>query len=99
MNIVVLDGYTLNPGDLDWQPLANLAKQGREGQFRCYGRTAETELISRASDADIIFTNKTPITAEILSQLPNLKYIDVLATGTNVVGLTCANERGKVDRR
>ncbi|ABV35583.1 D-isomer specific 2-hydroxyacid dehydrogenase, NAD-binding [Shewanella sediminis HAW-EB3] len=94
MNIVVLDGYTLNPGDLDWQPLVKIAKQGREGQFHCYDRTSEAELISRASGADIIFTNKTPITAETLSQLPNLKYIGVLATGTNVVDLNCARERG-----
>ncbi len=96
MNIVVLDGYTLNPGDLDWQPLVNIAKQDSEGLFCCYDRTSETELISRASNADIIFTNKTSLTAEILSQLPNLKYIGVLATGTNVVDLACANERGIV---
>lgn len=96
MNIVVLDGYTLNPGDLDWQPLTNIAKQGREGLFHCYDRTSDAELISRASNADIIFTNKTPITAETLSQLPNLKYIGVLATGTNVVDLNCATERGVV---
>ncbi|RTR40873.1 D-2-hydroxyacid dehydrogenase [Shewanella canadensis] len=94
MNIIVLDGYTLNPGDLDWQPLANIAKQDGEGQFHCYDRTSEAELIGRASNADIIFTNKTPITAEVLSQLPSLKYIGVLATGTNVVDLNCARERG-----
>jgi len=96
MNIVVLDGYTLNPGDLDWQPLVNIAEQDREGLFRCYDRTSEAELISRASNADIIFTNKTLITAETLSQLPKLKYIGVLATGTNVVDLDFAAERGVV---
>jgi len=96
MNIVVLDGYTLNPGDLDWQPLVNIAEQDREGLFRCYDRTSEAELISRASNADIIFTNKTAITAETLSQLPKLKYIGVLATGTNVVDLDFAAELGVV---
>lgn len=96
MNIVVLDGYTLNPGDLDWQPLVNIAEQDREGLFRCYDRTSEAELISRASNADIIFTNKTLITAETLSQLLKLKYIGVLATGTNVVDLDFAAERGVV---
>ncbi|WP_394146689.1 D-2-hydroxyacid dehydrogenase [Shewanella atlantica] len=96
MNIVVLDGYTLNPGDLDWQPLSGLAKHDGEGTFHCYDRTSEAELISRASNADIIFTNKTPITAETLSQLPQLKYIGVLATGTNVVDLNFAAECGVV---
>ncbi|WP_299798539.1 D-2-hydroxyacid dehydrogenase [uncultured Shewanella sp.] len=96
MNIVVLDGYTLNPGDLDWQPLSGLAKHDGEGTFHCYDRTSEAELISRASNADIIFTNKTPITAETLSQLLQLKYIGVLATGTNVVDLNFAAECGVV---
>lgn len=96
MNIVVLDGYTLNPGDLDWQLLGDIAKQDGEGQFHCFDRTSDAEVISRASGADIIFTNKTLITAQTLSQLPKLKYIGVLATGTNVVDLNCATERGVV---
>lgn len=90
MKIVVLDGYTLNPGDLDWQGLEKL------GQLSVYERTSVDLIVERAIDADIVLTNKTPLDAKILSQLPSLRYIGVLATGTNVVDVATANERGVV---
>ncbi len=88
MNIVVLDGYTLNPGDLSWEPLTSL------GECRIYERTPPTETLARALDAEILLTNKTVIQRSHIEQLPRLKYIGVLATGTNVVDLAAARERG-----
>lgn len=88
MNIVVLDGYALNPGDLDWQPLQAL------GDCRIYDRTPPAEVVSRAKDAEIVLTNKTVLDREILARLPKLRYIGVLATGVNVVDLAAARERG-----
>lgn len=79
MKIVVLDGYTLNPGDLDWSPLQEL------GDVVIYDRTPEDLIIERSQDADILLTNKTPIKKEVIGQLPKLKYIGVLATGYDVV--------------
>ncbi|MCP3128150.1 D-2-hydroxyacid dehydrogenase [Shewanella sp. KJ2020] len=90
MKIVVLDGETLNPGDLSWHDLSEL------GDFACFPRTANHEIIPRAGDAEVIFTNKTPLNADTLAQLPRLKYIGVLATGTNVVDLAAAKVRGIV---
>ncbi|WP_198782534.1 D-2-hydroxyacid dehydrogenase [Shewanella putrefaciens] len=90
MKIVVLDGETLNPGDLSWHGLSEL------GDFACFPRTANHEIIPRAGDAEVIFTNKTPLNADTLAQLPLLKYIGVLATGTNVVDLAAAKARGIV---
>jgi glycerate dehydrogenase len=87
-NIVVLDGYTLNPGDLDWGGLEAL------GNVTVYERTAATELIERAANAEIILTNKTQLTAALLEQLPKLRYIGVLATGYNIVDIEAARERG-----
>jgi len=89
---VILDGYTLNPGDLDWKVLLELA------DFEIYDRTSfspdEVDLIAeRAKDAEIIIINKTPITAEVIDQLPDLKYIGVLATGYNVVDIEAAKRR------
>lgn len=89
---VILDGYTLNPGDLDWAPLTELA------DFRIYDRTTfspeESEIIiERAKDAEIIITNKTPLDQKILDALPNLRYIGVLATGHDVVDSEAAKER------
>ena len=89
---VILDGYTLNPGDLDWTPLKELA------DFTIYDRTStsleDAELIiERAKDADIVLTNKTPINKTILDKLPNLEYIGVLATGFNVVDIEAAKRR------
>lgn len=90
MKIVVLDGATLNPGDLSWEPLMQL------GEFSCFARTSPEALLQRAQDADILFTNKTPLSADMLAQLPCLRYIGVLATGTDVVDLAAAKARGIV---
>ncbi|WFA08066.1 D-2-hydroxyacid dehydrogenase [Tissierella sp. Yu-01] len=93
MKIVVLDGYTLNPGDLSWEGLDVF------GDVHIYDRTSydlkgKDLIIDRSRDADIIFTNKTPLTREILDVLPNLKYIGVLATGYDVVDIETAIEKG-----
>ena len=93
MKIVILDGYTLNPGDLNWGGLSGFASAG---EFTSFERTAESELLSRAKNAEILFTNKTVISANTLAELPNLKYIGVLATGTNVVDLVAAKQHGVV---
>lgn len=87
VNIVVLDGYTLNPGDLDWVELEKL------GRVTIYDRTHDKDIIERAADAQIILTNKTPFTRETLSQLPNLQYIGVLATGYNIIDIEAAEEQ------
>jgi len=86
--IVVLDGHTLNPGDLPWEPLSAL------GRFTCHDRTPAGEIVPRAADAEILLTNKTPLTAETLGRLPALKYIGVLATGYNIVDAAAARARG-----
>lgn len=89
VNIVVLDGHTLNPGDLDWDRLRKL------GRLVVYDRTASPELtVERARDADIVLTNKTPLRAETLSRLPKLRMIGVLATGYDVVDTAAAWQRG-----
>ena len=91
MKIVVLDGYTENPGDLSWTELEKL------GQLTVYDRTAygESPLIAqRIWNAEIIVTNKTPISQQTLEQCPNLKLIAVLATGYNVVDYVYAHEKG-----
>ena len=88
MNIVVLDGHTLNPGDISWQELEDL------GQLTIHARTKEKDIIERAKDAEIILTNKTVIKSQHLNQLPKLKYIGVLATGYNVVDTEAAKEKG-----
>ena len=88
MNICILDGYTLNPGDLSWTELQQL------GPVEIHDRTPPTEIIARASNAEIILTNKAPLTRATLAALPKLKYIGVLATGKNVVDLAAARERG-----
>ena len=72
--IVVLDGYGLNPGDLSWEGMAEL------GEITVYDRTAPDEIVSRAAGADIVLTNKTPLTESSLEQLPHLRYIGVLDT-------------------
>ncbi|MDC7242019.1 MAG: D-2-hydroxyacid dehydrogenase, partial [Spirochaetales bacterium] len=88
MKIVVLDGYTLNPGDLSWEGLESL------GSFTCYDRTPAEEIVGRIGDAEIVITNKTPITSETLSACSGVKYIGVLATGYNVVDVKAAGEKG-----
>ena len=95
MKIVVLDGYILNPGDLTWEGLESL------GDTVVYDRTSYDSkdidlIIERSKDAEAILINKTPITREILDDLPNLKYIGVLATGYNVVDIEAAKEKGIV---
>lgn len=87
MNIVVLDGYTLNPGDLSWDELQSL------GACAIFDRTLPAEVARRAAAADILLTNKTVITGGHMQNLPRLKYIGVLATGTNVVDLAAARAR------
>lgn len=87
MRIVVLDGFTLNPGDLTWDQLQAV------GDCKIFDRTLPDQIVSRATDAEIVLTNKVVLSRETISQLPNLKYIGVLATGTNVVDLKAARER------
>lgn len=88
MDIVVLDGYTLNPGDLSWERLE------KSGSLEVFDRTPADVVIDRAQIADIVLTNKTPLPAEIIENLPKLKYIGVLATGYNVVDIDAAESRG-----
>lgn len=90
VKIVVLDGYTLNPGDLSWEGLEAL------GRCIVYDRTYPVDVLSRAEGAEIILTNKTILSSEIIGQLPNLKYIGVLATGYNVLDVEAAHEQGIV---
>ena len=90
MRIVILDGYALNPGDLSWDSLKQI------GDVTVYDRTPEPEVVMRAADADVVFTNKTPLSAGTLAQLPQLRYIGVLATGYNIVDTAAAKERGVV---
>jgi glycerate dehydrogenase len=88
MKIVVLDGYTINPGDLSWDELQSL------GPCTVYDRTPPAELAHRAAEAEILLTNKTELTGGNLQNLPRLKYIGVLATGTNIVDLAAARAQG-----
>lgn len=88
MKIVVLDGYTLNPGDLSWDRLKKL------GDVDIYDRTPIDKIVERANGATAIFTNKTPLPGEIINQLSSLKYIGVLATGYNIVAIETAKAKG-----
>lgn len=88
MKIVVLDGYTLNPGDLSWDPLFNL------GSVEIYDRTPANEVEMRSKGAEVLLTNKTVLTAKALQSLPELKYVGVLATGYNVIDAAAARELG-----
>jgi glycerate dehydrogenase len=90
MKIVVLDGYCLNPGDLSWDAVRAF------GETKVFGRTAAGEVAERAAGAEIVFTNKTPLPAEVLGQLPELRYIGVLATGYNIVDVDAARRQGIV---
>jgi len=90
LKIVVLDGYTLNPGDLSWESLAQL------GQLQVYDRTTAADTVARAQGAQILLTNKTVLDAATLKQLPDARYIGVLATGYNVVDLNAAAAQGIV---
>jgi glycerate dehydrogenase len=88
MQIVVLDGYTLNPGDNPWDDVARL------GELTVYDRTPSEKIVERAQDADVLIINKVPITVGILAQLPRLKFVAVTATGYNVVDTAATRERG-----
>ena len=88
MKIVVLDGYTLNPGDLTWAALEAL------GELTVYDRTPVSDVVSRIADADIVYTNKTPITRMTMDACPGIKFIGVLATGYNIVDIDAAKQRG-----
>ncbi|PLX76286.1 MAG: glycerate dehydrogenase [Desulfuromonas sp.] len=90
MRIVVLDGYTMNPGDLDWSDLTAL------GECDIHDRTEPEDILSRIGNAEIVLTNKAVLDAELISQLPRLRYIGVLATGYNVVDLEAARQRNIV---
>ena len=88
--IVVLDGYTLNPGDLDWAALNAM------GNVVIHDRTSEEQVIERAEGADALLTNKVPISRKTMDALPNLKYIGVMATGYNIIDIDRAKEKGIV---
>ena len=88
MKIVVLDGYTENPGDLSWSGLEAL------GETTVYDRTPKDEIIARIGDAEAVYTNKTPISRAALDACKNVKFIGVLATGYNVVDVAAAKEKG-----
>lgn len=90
MKIVVLDAYTANPGDLSWDALDAL------GDVAVYDRTAPEEVLARAKDAEAVLVNKVLMTREVISSLPELRYIGVLATGYNVVDMMAAREHGIV---
>lgn len=87
MNIVVLDGYTLNPGDLSWGELEEL------GTCQIFDRTSPEDVVERSKKAEILLTNKTPITGNDINRLTQLTYIGVLATGYNIVNIEAASER------
>lgn len=90
MRIVVLDGYTLNPGDMSWDDLRAM------GECIVYDRTPASEILERAAGAPAVLTNKTPLTADSLRGLPDLRYVGVLATGYNVVDVDAARALGIV---
>ena len=90
MKIVILDGYTENPGDLSWEGLEKL------GELTVYEHTQPQDILSRIADAEVVLTNKTPISAQTIDAKPNLKYIGLLATGFNVVDIDAAKRRGIV---
>ena len=88
MKIVVLDGYTLNPGDLSWAELEAI------GNLVVYDRTSSDQVVERAKEASVVLTNKTPLTAAQLRQLPELKFISVLATGYNIIDIDTCKQLG-----
>lgn len=88
MKIVVLDGYTLNPGDISWKGMEAF------GDVVVYDRTNPEDIVSRIGDAEVVYTNKTPITKETLDACPNIKFIGVLATGYNIIDIAAAKEKG-----
>ncbi|MGG3840092.1 D-2-hydroxyacid dehydrogenase [Paenibacillus thiaminolyticus] len=99
MRIVILDGHALNPGDLSWDVLRAAVAEAAgipaaEVQVEAYARTNREEIEARAQRADIVLTNKTPLSAETLRKLPSLRYIGVLATGYDIVDVDAAQALG-----
>ena len=90
MKICILDGYSLNPGDLDWSPVERL------GDVTLFDRTPADKIVEREADADIVLTNKVPFSADTLRQLPRLRFICVLATGYNIIDTEVAARQGVV---
>ena len=90
MKIVVLDGYTENPGDLSWDEMK------KYGELTVYDRTTAEEVVNRIGNAEVVFTNKTPITKETMDACPDLKFISVLATGYNVIDVNYSKEKGSL---
>lgn len=90
MKIVILDGFTVNPGDLSWSALESLA------EVEVYDRTSEDQIVPRCKGAEIVLTNKVVLDSSVLNQLPRLMYIGVLATGYNVVDLEVASRQSIV---
>ena len=88
MKIVVLDGYTLNPGDISWDALKAV------GECEIFDRTPPELIVARSKDAEVVMTNKTPLSRASIEQLPRLRYIGELATGFNNIDLQAARERG-----
>ena len=88
MTIVVLDGYTENPGDLSWEGFEAL------GELKVYDRTPAEEIVNRIGSAQIVITNKTPVSRETMEACPGIRYIGVLATGYNVIDTEAAKEKG-----
>ena len=91
MQIVILDGYTENPGDLSWAGLEAL------GELTVYDRTPKDdpeEIIRRIGGAEIVFTNKTPLTAQIIARCPQIRYVGLLSTGYNIADIDAARRRG-----
>jgi glycerate dehydrogenase len=88
--IVVLDGFTLNPGDLTWAGFEKL------GEVVVYDRTSNAEIVQRIGDASVVITNKTPIDAKVIESCPSIRYIGVLATGYNVVDVKSATQKNIV---
>ena len=90
MKIVVLDGYTLNPGDISWSKLEKL------GEVKVYDRTPTDKILERVGDAEIVYTNKTPLSREIFEKAAQIKFVGVLATGYNIVDTKAARDHGVV---
>lgn len=88
MKIIILDGYTVNPGDLSWDWL------GEYGEYKVFDRTDSKDILKRCEGADIVITNKTPLGKDILEKLPDVKFIDLLSTGYNITDIYYARERG-----
>ncbi len=87
MKIVILDGHAVNPGDLSWDALRTL------GELEVFSRTAENEVVSRASEADIVLTTRTPLPARVLMQLNRLRYVGAMFTGYDEIDVKAARER------